>query len=113
MEEKQPDIFDIVRVAGAEAARQVDELGYAMLAKQGYDVTGWDGNAHESQSANERIKAEMEKRGEWLNREGAKDNEMPRFAVWLSLYRGEELVARSEVIQLVLKEKTHEKGFDS
>jgi len=117
---KHLNVFDVAMLMAskdetlaADVMRRVDELGYAMLAEQGYDVTGWDGDAEQSRAANERIKEEMERRGEWLNREGARDNEKPRFAVWLSLYRGKELVARSQVAQLWLKEESREKGSDS
>ena len=97
---KKPDIMDLVILAGPEAVRQVDELGWSFLALHGYDVTGWDSeDENAARDAQARVAAVLAERGESLCYHGAVDNSSPRFIFWYTLRRGRHEVARSTVLQ--------------
>ena len=101
------DVIALVCAAGEAAVRAVDELGWSFLAAHGYDVAGWDSEDESvARGVLERIAAELEARGEEIaGPHGAVDDESPRLAVWYSLWRGEEQVANSCVIQLRFGER--------
>lgn len=106
---RKSDIMDLVTLAGPEAVRQVDELGYSFLAAQGYDVVGWDSEDEvTAREARERIMAALEVRGEWLVYHGGIDDTAPRFAFWYTLRRGRRQIAASRVILFKQKPKEGE-----
>ncbi|MBQ3063976.1 MAG: hypothetical protein IJC99_04160 [Clostridia bacterium] len=98
--QKKPDIMDLVILAGPEAVRSVDELGWSFLAAHGYDVAGWnDEDENVAKAAQERVAAALSERGESLCYHGAVDDSSPRFIFWYTLRRGRHEVARSTVLQ--------------
>lgn len=98
--QKKFDMMDLVILAGPEAVRSVDELGWSFLSLHGYDVTGWDSeDENVAKAAQERVAAVLTERGESLCYHGAVDDGSPRFIFWYTLRRGRHEVARSTVLQ--------------
>ena len=98
--QKKPDIMDLVILAGPDAVKAVDELGWSFLDLHGYDVTGWnDEDENVAKATQERVAATLQERGESLCYHGAIDDSSPRFAFWYTLRRGRHEVARSTVLQ--------------
>ena len=100
-EPKMITIMDLVKAAGADAVKKVDNLGWRFLADRGYDISGVDGDEEQAAEARKRVAADLYANGEELCHGGAVDNENGHIAVWFSLWRGEEMIARSQVLQLV------------
>lgn len=101
---KKPDIMDLVMLAGPEAVKRVDELGWSFLAEHGYDVTGWDSEDDGvAKAAHERVADQLSERKEKLYYHGGVDDAPPQFIFWYTLRHGRREVARSTVLQFVLK----------
>lgn len=98
--QKKPDIMDLVILAGPEAVKAVDELGWSFLSAHGYDVAGWDSEDEAVEKAAwERIRAALLDRGEGLAYHGAVDDASPRFIFWYTLRRGRREVAKSKILE--------------
>lgn len=93
---KKIDIFDILP---HETHAAIDKLGYDFLKSQNYKVAG----VAKSYKLRARLKEAMEKRGEELRYCSAIDREENVILVWFELYRGEERIARSSNIKIVMK----------
>ena len=107
---KKPDVMDLVILAGADAVKAADELGWSFLAEYGYDVQGWDSEDEETaRAAHDRVAGTMKERGESLVYHGAVDDASPRFVFWYSLRCGRRELAKSRVLQFVQR-KADEEG---
>ena len=100
-EPKMITIMDLVKTAGADAVKTVDDLGWQFLADHGYDIRGFDGDEEQATEAHKRVSAALFRNGENLRYGGAVDNDNGHIAVWFSLWRGDDMVARSRVLKLV------------
>lgn len=93
---KKIDIFDILP---PETHAAIDKLGYDFLKSHNYKTTG----VAKSYKRRARLKEAMKKRGEELGCCSAIDPEQNIILLWFELYRGEERIARSSNIKIVMK----------
>ena len=88
------DIWDLLP---PDANRAIDELGYALLEKHGYDVTAADTDKAKHREVKEAMKA----KGEELRHSTFFDPETGKILFWFELVRGGELVERTKALQFV------------
>ncbi len=91
--------IDILDILPQEAIEEVDKLGYAFLAEQGFDTDG----AAESASKRTKLKRELAKQGKELLYAGAVDNDTKTILVWYELYKGKKRIAVSQGIKFLPK----------
>lgn len=91
--------IDILDILPQEAIDEVDKLGYAFLAEQGFDTVG----AAESNTKRTKLKKALIKQGKELRYAGAVDNETKTILVWYELYKGKERIAVSQGIKFMQK----------
>lgn len=91
--------IDILDILPQEAIDEVDKLGYAFLAEQGFDTVG----AAESNTKRTNLKKALSKQGKELRYAGAVDNETKTILVWYELYKGKERIAVSQGIKFMQK----------
>lgn len=91
--------IDILDILPQEAIAEVDKLGYAFLAEQGFDTVG----AAESNTKRTKLKKALAKQGKELRYAGAVDNETKTILVWYELYKGKERIAVSQGIKFMPK----------
>lgn len=95
--ERTVDIFDLLP---AEAHKRIDELGYKLLADNGYNVAG----AAEDEVIRKAISEEMVKRDEYLTYVSAIDSDNGNILIWFKLFRNTELIAESQGIKFIQSE---------
>lgn len=95
---KEIDIFDLLP---PEANKAIDKLGYDFLKSRGYNVKG----VAKSYKRRARLKDAMKKRGEELRYRDVIDKEQKSIIIWFELYRDYELIARSQGIKFIQKER--------
>ena len=93
--------IDILDILPQEAIEEVDKLGYAFLAEQGFDTDG----AAESASKRTKLKRELAKQGKNLFYRGAVDPETKAILVWYEIEVKGKCVAKSMGIKFLPKPK--------
>lgn len=103
MKKRKLNIWDLLP---PEANRAIDELGYTLLLKHGYDVA----EADASKAKRHDLKEAMKARGEELCHGTFVDPETGKILFWFELHRGGELVERSRAIKFLPIAKGEENG---
>jgi len=94
MRKRKVEIWDLLPL---EANRAIDELGYSLLLKHGYDVA----DADASKAKRHDLKEEMKARGEELCHATLVDPKTGKILFWFELVRGGELLERTKALQFV------------
>lgn len=97
MQENKLSVWDVVSGSGPEAVAAVDNLGYKLLAENGYPEAAEKLNA----TMRDAIRKKMSKRGERLHIHGSFDGDKGVYSVWFTLRRGNRrLLATSKAVRL-------------
>lgn len=97
MEANKLSVWDVVEGSGSEAVAQVNQLGYKLLADNGYPEAA----DKLTPTMRDAIRKKMSKRGERLHIHGSFDGDKGIYSVFFTLRRGNRrIIATSKAVRL-------------